>query len=111
MRFVVYGLIGSALCGPAASAAAAENILRNAGFEEGGQSPAHWSQGAEIDGVQYVWDKETGQKGKASLCLHKTAQRYFPIAQWYQVVDRKSDKPALRVAAQVKAEGVTKAIL
>ena len=50
-------------------------------------------------------------KGKASLCLHKTAQRYFPIAQWYQVVDRKGDKPVLRVAAQVKAEGVTKAIV
>jgi RNA polymerase sigma-70 factor (ECF subfamily) len=88
-----------------------ENILRNAGFEEGDKSPADWSQGAEIEGVQYIWDKQNGQKGKASLCLHKTAQRYFPVAQWYQVVDRKGDKPALRVVAQVKAEGVTKAIV
>lgn len=89
----------------------AENILQNGGFEEGDESPAHWSQGAEIDGVQYIWDKEHGKRGKASLCLHKTAQRYFPIAQWYQIVDRKGDKPTLRVSAQVKAEGVTKAIV
>jgi RNA polymerase sigma factor (sigma-70 family) len=88
-----------------------ENILQNAGFEKGAKSPAHWSQGAKIDGVQYIWDKENGQQGKASVCLHKTAQRYFPIAQWYQIVDRKGDKSALRVAAQVKAEGVTKAII
>lgn len=89
----------------------AENILQNGGFEEGEDAPAHWSQGAAIDGVQYIWDKKVGQRGKASLCLHKTAQRYFPIAQWYQIVDRKGDKPALRVTAQVKAEGVTKAII
>lgn len=92
-------------------AKASENMLQNAGFEEGDESPAHWSQGAKVEGVQYIWDKENGQRGKASLCLHKTAQRYFPIAQWYQVVDRKSDKPALRVAAQVKANEATKAIL
>jgi RNA polymerase sigma factor (sigma-70 family) len=96
---------------PVAVAAAAENILQNAGFEEGDRSPAHWSQGAQIDGVRYIWDKENGKQGKASLCLHKTAKRYFPIAQWYQVVDRKGNKPALRVSAQVKAQGVTKAIL
>ena len=93
------------------AARAAENILQNGGFEEGDQSPAHWSQGAEVEGVEYIWDKEKGQRGKASLCLHKTAERYFPIAQWYQVVDRQGDKPALRVTAQVKAENVTKAIL
>lgn len=98
---------------PAAAAAvpAAESILLNGGFEEGDTAPEHWSEGAEIDGVKYIWDKKTGQKGKASLCLHKTAQRYFPIAQWYQVVDRKGDRPALRVTAQVKAAKVTKAIL
>ncbi|SRR5579883_790382 len=90
---------------------AKNNILENSGFEEGDGSPAHWSQGAEIDGVEYLWDKENGKRGKASVCLHKTAERFFPIAQWYQVVDRKGDKPSLRVSAQVKAEGVTKAII
>ncbi len=103
--------VAEATAAEPAKAADAENILQNAGFEEGDKSPAHWSQGANIDGVQYIWDKENGKQGKASVCLHKTAQRYFPIAQWYQVVDRKGDKPALRVAAQVKAEGVTKAII
>jgi RNA polymerase sigma-70 factor (ECF subfamily) len=90
---------------------AEKNILRNGSFEEGDKNPAHWSQGADLDGVQYVWDKKTGRKGKASVCLHKTAKRYFPIAQWYQIVDRTGDLPALRVAAQVKAEEVTKAII
>ena len=61
--------------------------------------------------MRYLWDKEQAHKGKASVCLHKTAQRYFPIAQWQQVVDRKGDKATLRVAAQVKAEAVTKAIV
>ncbi|MGH7170647.1 MAG: RNA polymerase sigma factor, partial [Gemmataceae bacterium] len=94
-----------------ALAGAAENILQNAGFEEGDKTPAHWSKGAKVDSVQYIWDKKIGKQGKASICLHKTAQRYFPIAQWYQVVDRKGDKSALRVRAQVKAAGVTKAII
>jgi hypothetical protein len=88
-----------------------KNILQNGGMEEGDGSPAHWSQGAEIDGVEYIWDKETGYKSKASLCLHKTANRYFPIAQWYQVASRQGDSAAVRVTAQVKAEKVTKAIL
>ncbi len=92
-------------------AGAVENILQNGGFEKGDQSPTHWSQGAEIEGVEYIWDKEKGQRGKASLCLHKTAERYFPIAQWYQDVDRQGDKSELRVSGQVKAENVTKAII
>ncbi len=87
------------------------NILQNAGFEVGDQSPSQWSEGDEIAGVIYLWDKQNSQQGKASLCLHKTARRYFPIAQWYQVVDRKGDEPALRVAAQVKAEKAMKAII
>jgi RNA polymerase sigma-70 factor (ECF subfamily) len=87
------------------------NILRNSGFEEGDKSPVHWSQGADIEGVEYIWDRKTGQKGTSSLCLRKTANRYFPIAQWYQVVDRTGNQSALKLAAQVKAEAVTKAIL
>jgi RNA polymerase sigma-70 factor (ECF subfamily) len=90
---------------------AGKNILRNGGFEEGDKTPAHWSRGNEVEGVEYVWDKKAGQKGTAGVCLHKTANRYFPIAQWYQVVDRTGDQPALRVTAQVKAEGVTKAVI
>jgi RNA polymerase sigma-70 factor (ECF subfamily) len=92
-------------------AAAGQNLLQNAGFEEGDGAPAHWSQGAQIDGVEYLWDKRAGYKSKSSLCLHKTANRYFPVAQWYQVVQRQGSSSELRVGAQVKAEKVTKAIL
>lgn len=109
MRFVAYGLVGLAVGG--SGAVAGDNVLRNGGAEDGTDAPAHWSQGADIDGVKYVWDKAAGKAGKASLGLHKTAPRYFPIAQWYQVVDRPGDKPAVRLSAQVKAEGATKAVL
>jgi RNA polymerase sigma-70 factor (ECF subfamily) len=90
---------------------AAKNILLNPGFEEGGKSPREWTQGAKIDGVEYLWDKEQGKKGKASLCLNKTANRYFPIAQWYQIVERKAGSQTLQVTAQVKADHATKAII
>ena len=89
----------------------AANILLNPSFEDGDKSPAEWSQGADIDGVEYSWDKDTARKGKASLCLNKTAKRYFPIAQWFQTVERKSDRPSLEVRAQVKAESVSKAVI
>ena len=88
-----------------------ENILRNAGAEQGNGTPAHWSQGANINGVEYVWDTNQGKQGKASLSLQKSANRYFPIAQWYQIVERKSDRAAIEVSAQVKAENASKAII
>jgi RNA polymerase sigma-70 factor (ECF subfamily) len=96
---------------PANDKPADDNILQNPGAEEGTDAPAHWSKGNEVDGVEYIWDKSTAKKGKASLCLHKTANRYFPIADWQQIVEHKSDKSMLRLSAQVKAEKVTKAIL
>jgi hypothetical protein len=111
MRFVAYGLIATLLLAAAPVIRAGENILQNGGAEEGDKSPKGWSQGAEVSGVEYIWDKKAGQQGKASLCLEKTAKRYFPIAQWYQEVDRTGDLSALQVSAQVKAEGVTKAII
>lgn len=87
------------------------NILKNAGVEEGQSHPDHWSQGATINGVEYSWDKNVGFKSKTSLCLNKTANRYFPIAQWYQVVPREGDSPEIQLSAQVKAEKATKAVL
>lgn len=88
----------------------AENLLLNPGMEEGSAVPAHWSQGTPVEGVEYIWDQDHGQKGR-SLCLHKTARRYFPIAQWHQTVPAQPDRRALHVSAQVKAESVTKAII
>ncbi|MCC7409116.1 MAG: SLBB domain-containing protein [Phycisphaeraceae bacterium] len=88
-----------------------QNLLMNPGAELGSDAPAHWSQGAAVQGVQYLWDRHAGFSSNASLCLTKTANRYFPIAQWHQTVERTGAAPRLHVSAQVKAENVTKAIL
>jgi hypothetical protein len=91
---------------------ASKSLLTNGGAEDAeGDSPKAWTMGAEIPGVEYVWSRDTGHAGKASLCLKKTAQRYFPIAQWFQEVDHKGDSPRLKVSAWVKAEKASKAIL
>lgn len=111
MKRSVYWIIVFALYACGTSALAEDGILLNPGFEEGGKFPVHWSKGGRIGGVHYVWDKENGYKSKASLCLYKTAKRYFPIAQWYQIVEREGSSPALEISTQVKAEQVTKAIV
>jgi hypothetical protein len=92
------------------------NLLRNPGMEDGDESPAHWSEGASMEGttvqgVKYLWDRKTGHTGKASLCLHKTAQRYFPIAHWRQVVPRPEGSSKVKVIAWIKAERLTKGIV
>ena len=79
MKRSVYWIIVFALCACGTSAPAEDNILLNPGFEEGGKSPTHWLEGRKIEGVDSVRDKGNGYKSKASLCLHKTAKRYFPI--------------------------------
>lgn len=90
----------------------ARPLLTNGGIEEGGgDAPRAWSQGASVPGVEYIWSRGTAHGGKASLCLKKSAPRYFPIAQWSQKVDRKGDTPRLKVSAWVKAEKAGKAIL
>jgi len=88
-----------------------QNILKNPGIETGDKTPAAWQQGATIEGVQYAWARQVAFEGKASLSIEKTAQQYFPIAQWSQTVERQGDQPALVVSAQVKAKNMTKAIL
>ena len=87
--------------------------LKNVGMEEGDTTPAAWTKGAPVAGVEQTWDRTTAHGGKASLCLKKTAQRYFPIAQWSQSVTVKPSGTArkLRVRCWVKAQNVTKAIL
>lgn len=85
-------------------------VLLEDSFETGRTTPDGWKSGAPISGVKYVYDKKLGSKGKRSLSLQKSAQRYFPIAQWYRII------PAPRAAgidvkAMVKADGVTKAII
>lgn len=80
-------------------------------MEQGDAVPLGWEKGAAVPGVEYVWDKAVGHDSQASLCLHKTAQRYFPIAQWHQTVAREGGGRAIQVSAQVKAEEATKATI
>jgi beta-lactamase regulating signal transducer with metallopeptidase domain len=88
-----------------------ENILVNPGAENGDDYAEHWVQGAPIDGVKYLWDKENASEGNASLCIKKTVNNYFPIAQWSQAVKRSGNLPALEVSTQVKTKKMYKAVV
>jgi RNA polymerase sigma-70 factor (ECF subfamily) len=95
-------------------ATVAKSILANGGFERGdaaADSPESWNKGAAISGVAYFWDRTVAHQGKASLHLEKKARRYFPIAQWFQTVQRTGTAPRLKVSAFVLADAVTKAIV
>ena len=87
------------------------NLLLNPSMELGEGAPTAWQQGAPVEGVEFTWDRNQGAEGKACLALSKTAKRYFPITEWYQVLDWKSDASTLNVSAKVKAEDLTKAVL
>ena len=89
----------------------AELKLKNGGMEQGDATPLGWQKGAAVPGVRYVWDRSTGHDSKASLCLQKTVQRYFPIAQWHQIVPNPGTTSKLRVSASVKAERAAKGIV
>ena len=78
---------------------------------EGRRRSRRFGARAQVEGVKYVWDKKVAFEGQASLCIAKTANRYFPIAQWSQTVDRTGDLPCLEVSAQVKAAKMSKAVL
>ena len=113
---VIYALclVVVGFTGPLALVAADVPVaFLNPGMEEGTGKPAAWAQGPPVAGVQFLWDQQTAHGGKASLCLKKTAQRYFPIAQWSQsvLVEPSSTARKLRVRCWVKADTVTKAII
>lgn len=87
--------------------------FKNTDMEEGSSSPAAWVKGPPIAGVEQIWDRTMAHGGKASLCLNKTGLRYFPIAQWSQLltVEPVGKSRQLRVRCWVKTENVTKAII
>ncbi len=109
MKSSLFLVVIIVVCVPPAQAS--DNILLNPGCEEGKEYPLHWREGGEVAGVEYIWDREKGCEGKASLCLHKTAKRYVPIAGWYQAVVREGESPSLEISAQVRAEEVSKAVV
>ncbi len=95
----------------AAPPAATQGIPLADSFESGRDAPEGWWRGARIPGVQYIWDRQTASDGQSSLCLKKTAQRFFPIAQWRRAVPHEPGRGRLRVSAQVKAQRAAKAII
>ncbi len=111
---VAFGLLFAAgLCAMPPYRSNRPSLVSNGGFESGTYSPESWYQGAAIDGVEYVWDAGVAHSGSRSLLLVKTENRYFPIAEWLHALSAEVPPEAthLRVAAWVKAENVTKAIL
>jgi hypothetical protein len=87
------------------------NLLLNSSFEQGEDGPDHWRQSQPVDGVTWKWDKAAGFQSKSSLSLEKTAQRYFPIAEWYQTCELVPNTPMIHVSAKVKAEKLAKGVI
>ena len=113
-RLLFWGALSTSLAlAPQDLLAASPLPLKNPGMEEGDSVPATWVKGPPVAGVEQTWDRTTAHGGKASLCLKKTALRYFPIAQWSQsmTVEPASIARKLRVRCWVKAQSVTKAIV
>ena len=110
---VACAFVGLALCAATASGQdAAKNLLKNGDIEVGTNDvPNDWKPGAKVDGVAYEWAGKTGYKSSHSLCLRKTAARYFPIASWNQSFAHDGRARKLHVSAYVRAENVTKAVL
>lgn len=89
----------------------AGGVLIADSFEKGTNAPDGWQKGQAVDGVKYIYEAAAGSDGKRSLCLEKTANRYFPIAAWSRQFEHTSDKKFLKVTSKVKARKVTKAII
>jgi RNA polymerase sigma-70 factor (ECF subfamily) len=81
-------------------------VLLHDDFEQ----PKEWKRGASVEGVEYLWDQSQAYKGKASLSLKKTANKYFPIAQWQRVVPC-SGPAVLSVSVWIKAQEARKGTL
>ena len=80
-------------------------------FEKGTTVPDGWQKGPAVSGVKYIYEVASGSEGKRSLCLEKSANRYFPIASWSRRFEYQSEKKFLNVTAKIKARKVTKAII
>lgn len=93
------------------------NLLKNPSMEEaskgddGKDQPVAWTAGDTVPGVTYDWSKASGVKKSGALHIKKTANTFFPIAQWSQTFDHDGKSPALQVSTLVKAKNAKKAIL
>lgn len=113
-RSVRFALLAATICLTSSTSATSQekdHLLLEDSFENGDTAPNGWKQGANITGVDYVYDKTRAKTGDRSLSLQKSANRYFPIAQWRRMLPNPQTTSALRVAAQVRAEKAFKAVI
>ena len=93
------------------------NLVTNAGFERGADSPDGWFYGSlfGVPQVQVARDPAVFHSGGASLRFVKTAATFAPVALLSQTLPpvEKGEKGAksLRVRAYIKAQSVRKATL
>lgn len=95
----------------AAEAVVRAPLLANGDMEQGQSAPASWQQGMAVPGVEYRWEKNVGHDGGKSLSLSKTVPRYFPIAQWLQVVPHDGNSSKIKVSAWIRSRKATKAVV
>jgi hypothetical protein len=84
------------------------NLLKNPSFEDG---PNGWGTGATPETVEYTVSDKGGVNETQAARIHKTANKYFPIAEWTQRVEYDGQSPAIEFSAQVKTKDARKAIL
>ncbi|MCL4194609.1 MAG: hypothetical protein KJZ87_22925, partial [Thermoguttaceae bacterium] len=111
VAFVLVAWAASIQESQAAEAVVRAPLLANGDMEQGQSAPASWQQGMAVPGVEYRWEKNVGHDGGKSLSLSKTVPRYFPIAQWLQVVPHDGNSSRLKVSAWIRSRKVTKAVV
>ena len=55
---------------------------------------------------KYIWDKNVAFKGRASLCLSKTAKGFFPFAQWCKMFGHDGSLRRTMVTISARTETV-----
>lgn len=70
-----------------------------------------WTRGQRVKGVRYVWDSRQAKSGRKSLCLKKTVDAYWPIAQWSRRIVHDETAKTVQVSAQVKTIKAGKAVI
>jgi len=89
------------------------NLIKNAGFEKGGDSVEHWISGKPVEGVTQQWIREGDKVISSYYRFNKTAQRYFPIARVAQEVTAEipQDATHIEAGARVRCKDLTKAVI
>jgi len=100
--------------GAYAAESESENLLKNAGFEDGvsGQ-PAGWTHFlAPADGAEAVWDETVHRSGKRSVRLHiETAYTEEVYNNWYQHVPVVPTAKKLILSGYIRSTDLTDAAI